>query len=316
MTKVSHPKTGYNQLWRSDAYDSLDTLAMLLQNPRIHTGKGYRTADKSVRGCTQCGCQKKKDEFSKNQWRKGPGLSKCQDCITDKQQSTEPSGSTYTPNNRNSVSDIPCCTTQAQVSREYITCDAASCEAVTPAIRCTCCQMAYYCSQACQSRHWHEHAPDCIPIDQMRNWKEPDTENKRGWAMATQLSGKRTFDALLAQAEYIHQADGQWETAIEHYKELLMRDLESATPPQWRQVWMGFSRCFYEMGVYDRAIDSGMLALEMNRHFPQAHKYIALSQKATGDYDAAIATMTRAVLYEAPWDDKNLELNKALLKQL
>ena len=134
--------------------------------------------------------------------------------------------------------------------------------------------------------------------------------------MATQLSGKRTFDALLAQAECIHQADGQWDIAVEVYKELLMRDQESATPPQWRQVWMGFSRCFYEMGVYDKAIHSGMAALDMNRHFPQAHKYVALSQKACGDYDAAKATMTRAVLYEAPWDNKNLELNKALLKQL
>lgn len=131
--------------------------------------------------------------------------------------------------------------------------------------------------------------------------------------MATQLSGKRTFAALLKQAEYIHQADGNWETAVEQYKELLMRDQESGTAPEWRLVWMGLSRCFYEMGVYDMAINSGTAALEMNRHFPQAHKYIALALKASGDYDTAIATMTRAVLYEAPWDDKNLELNKALL---
>ena len=41
MTKVSHPKSGYNQLWRGDAYDSLVTLKSLFKNPRIHTGKGY-----------------------------------------------------------------------------------------------------------------------------------------------------------------------------------------------------------------------------------------------------------------------------------
>ena len=138
----------------------------------------------------------------------------------------------------------------------------------------------------------------------------------RGWAMATQLSGKSTFDALLAQAEYIHQADGHWEMAVELYKDLLMRDQETATPPQWRQVWMGLSRCFYELGAYDKAIDSGMAAIEMNRHFPQVHKYVALAQHASLDYDAAKAIMTRAVLYEAPWDDKNLEMNKALLEQL
>jgi hypothetical protein len=82
--------------------------------------------------------------------------------------------------------------------------------------------MAYYCSQACQNRHWQEHAPDCIPIDQMWGFsnQDPSIHNMRGWAMATQLSGKRTFKALLAQVEYIHQADGQWETAIEQYKVL------------------------------------------------------------------------------------------------
>jgi len=99
--------------------------------------------------------------------------------------------------------------------------------------------------------------------------------------------------------------------------EILMKyEQEPASPPQWRQVWMGLSRCYYEMGMYDKAIQSGMGALEMNRHFPQAHKYVALSQKAIGDYDAAKATMSRAVLYEAPWEDKNLELNKALLRQI
>jgi len=110
--------------------------------------------------------------------------------------------------------------------------------------------------------------------------EKPDPQMKRGWAMATKLSGKRTFDALLHQAEYIHQADGQWEAAIALYMEILMKyEQEPASPPQWRQVWMGLSRCYYEMGMYDKAIQSGMGALEMNRHFPQAHKYVALSQK-------------------------------------
>ena len=62
-------------------------------------------------------------------------------------------------------------------------------------------------------------------------------------------------------------------------------------------------------------IGSGTAALETNRHFPQAHKYVALV-RASGDSNAAKATMTRAILYEAPWDDKNLELNRALLKQI
>ena len=75
--------------------------------------------------------------------------------------------------------------------------------------------------------------------------------------------GKQTSATLLAQAEYIYRADGQWERAIELYTNILIRDQKSDTPPQWRQVWMGFSCCFYEMGVYDKAIHSGTIALEM-----------------------------------------------------
>ena len=95
-----------------------------------------------------------------------------------------------------------------------------------------------------------------------------------------------------------------------------MRDQKSDIPPQWRQVWMGFSCCFYEMGVYDKAIHSGIAALEMNRHFPQAHKYVAMAQKASGNHALAINTMKNAVLYETPWDDKNIEKNRDLLREI
>lgn len=138
----------------------------------------------------------------------------------------------------------------------------------------------------------------------------------KGYAMATMASGKSTFEARLLQAEYIHQEDGDWDLALAKYMELVMRGEEAGTPIQWRKAWMGMSRCFYEIGEYDKAIAAGSLALEMNRHFPQAHKYVALAQKASGDLESAIATMSRAVLYEAPWEDENLEVNKALLKEL
>ena len=120
------------------------------------------------------------------------------DCIDDKQsaaESTSAAGTTTTMT-----------TTQAQVTRKYITCDGCK-VAVAPAIRCESCLTAYYCSQVCQKRHWPEHANDCHPIDRMRqlSLNSPQIDKNdimRGWAMATQLSGKRTFEALLAQAEY------------------------------------------------------------------------------------------------------------------
>lgn len=137
--------------------------------------------------------------------------------------------------------------------------------------------------------------------------------------MATQLSGARTAEKLLLQAECIHQADGEWERAMELYKQVLMMDgddFENLTPPQCRQAFMGFGRCLYELGIYDRAIYSFAAPIEMNRHFPQVHKYLALSHLASGNRDLAIKTMKQAVLYEAPWSDDTISLNKELLCEL
>ena len=86
MTQLPHPKGGYNELWRTSAYDTLETLAMLFENPRTHTGKGYRDKTNAVRGCAGCGLQKKRKEYSYNQWRKGEGMkgSICLDCVSAK----------------------------------------------------------------------------------------------------------------------------------------------------------------------------------------------------------------------------------------
>lgn len=82
MTHLAHPTQGYNSLWRSSAYDSLETLAMLFENPRAHTGKGYRQAKEAVRGCAKCGLQKKRMEYSANQWKAGPGKAACSECVS------------------------------------------------------------------------------------------------------------------------------------------------------------------------------------------------------------------------------------------
>jgi len=84
-----------------------------------------------------------------------------------------------------------------------------------------------------------------------------------------------------------------------------------ATPSQERRMIMGMSRCLYHLEKYDTAIELGESAITMNRHFPQVHKHVALSQKAKGDYAAALTTMARAVQYETPWDEAN---KKVVLK--
>eukprot|EP00562_Extubocellulus_spinifer_P013026 CAMPEP_0178543676 /NCGR_PEP_ID=MMETSP0697-20121206/2713_1 /TAXON_ID=265572 /ORGANISM="Extubocellulus spinifer, Strain CCMP396" /LENGTH=416 /DNA_ID=CAMNT_0020176147 /DNA_START=73 /DNA_END=1320 /DNA_ORIENTATION=- len=115
------------------------------------------------------------------------------------------------------------------------------------------------------------------------------------------------FDAYerLARAKEMME---DWEGAKGVYIERMLKKMTDptvGTPPQQRMMWMGLSRCMYHLGEYDKAINAGTAAIEMNRHFPQVHKYVALSQRASGDLEAARRTMARAVNYETPWDDEN-----------
>lgn len=92
------------------------------------------------------------------------------------------------------------------------------------------------------------------------------------------------------------------------------------TAVQQRRLYMGMSRCFYYKKDYKKAIGLGESAIEMNRHFPQIHKYVALAQKASGDMEAAVRTMARAVHYETPWDDANrkkvLEMYESVKREM
>jgi tetratricopeptide (TPR) repeat protein len=112
------------------------------------------------------------------------------------------------------------------------------------------------------------------------------------------------FYAKLGEVEEIME---NWENAKEVYFKMLskMEDPSIGTPPQQRMMWMGLSRCAYHLGKYDKALNAGEAAIQMNRHFPNVHKYVALSQKAMGDNDAARVTMARAVAYETPWDEQH-----------
>lgn len=318
MTKLNHPTSGYNELWRSGAYNNVASLGAIFANPRLHTGQGYRQADTATRGCAKCGTNKKRADFSGNQWRKGPGDSKCTGCV---QQGQSDGGTTalVAADDWRSLVDS-------------ITCDAEGCNNSSPTVRCLTCQMVYYCSDECQDRHRSAHSQECISLEVFRSRSQGEDPNvnsglcnarastlqrMRGFAMVTQLSGRQSFDILLSQAEAINQADKDWEGAINLYMQIMTYyEQDQGTPTQWRQVWMGFSRCFYELGQYDQAMNAGEAAILMNRHFPHIHKYVALSQRDSGDLAAAITTMKNAVLYEAPWSDEIAQANKALLLEV
>jgi len=542
MTKLSHPKSGYNQLWRGMAYDSVETLRAIFENPRGHTGKGYRSADKARRGCAKCGRQKHRNNFSKNQWRKDPGHSKCSDCIEQGKSNIhtthdceEPISMPYEPRSsltilflgvsslyldscgdtlknestliteqdllqdptkakivnvsqkfrgvittddwfdvdheyqpiansifrtlkdmynaggsvviaitvgifsvpqqistmfefdsswalsaytRRSItttsvgrqilgdtfpeqhvytkanfvrapeedclfmkynnpeiyefdfdyvepprhsgdspvvmhrgpnggslsyfgfvnpSDVsygdiilklanPCKVEKNGIDdQEVITnydciqCDADGCTRYGATINCSTCKMVFYCSQTCQRQHQHAHMLDCrvtVSIfDRFPFEPEPPCEEiLRLRGLAAQLAGRQDFAGKLLIAEY-WQYEENWEAAFETYRSIY-DEMIYRSPPEQRQHLMGMCRCLYNMGRYDLAIDAGGSAIEMNRHFPEVHKYVAFSHKAKGDRAAAIVTMTRAVLYEAPWDEKNIKANKALLKEV
>lgn len=152
-----------------------------------------------------------------------------------------------------------------------------------------------------------------------------EDEAERIMEEAEMLAGKckrldhHGFDAyeVLARAKEMME---DWEGAKEVYIERMLKKMTDptvGTPPQQRMMWMGLSRCTYHLGEYDKAVNAGTAAIEMNRHFPQVHKYVALSQRASGDLEAARRTMARAVNYETPWDDENklkvLELYNELM---
>ena len=270
------------------------------------TTSSQSTSNPTRRSCAECGLQKERSEYSNNQWRKGTNSSKCKICVEAKQ---------YECQFVDAHSESKESATRWINLVGAITCDADGCSNI-PEIRCSRCEMAYYCSVRCKRRHLDEHLDDlCRDVNEMRETnarfksRESDDASMRGWAHATQLSGSRTFEALLAQAEYIHQADQDWDAALGLYNQLMKREQSVGSPPEWRRLYMGISRCFYEKGIYDGAIQYGTFALEMNRMFPQIHKYIALSQRDSGDLAAAIRTMKEAVLYEAPYDDENKQFN-------
>ena len=98
---------------------------------------------------------------------------------------------------------------------------------------------------------------------------------------------------------------------ISLFQEYIKRKITPST-----QIVMGMSRAMYETKKYDAARDMGSDCINVSRWIPGVHKYIALSHKALGDIDEAKKIMSRAILYEAYWDDDNLQQNKELLQML
>ena len=288
MTKLSHPKSGYNQLWRSSAYNSEESLRAIFENPRRHTGKGYRSTDETKRGCSKCGMEKPKSEFSKNQWSKNVGDSKCAACIGNNKQQGKTVGATDAVYDEMSQLQAPgettgAAATEAEINYEYMRCDAAGCGRPGAIISCSHCRMAFYCSDSCLRRHKPTHMGDCRLGASMKArfsaHPDPPRDVLHGLRMAAHLAGRRDFQGLLLQAQF-WQDEENWEGAFETYQ-AIFEEMINRSPPEQRQVMMGICRCLYEMGRFEHAIAIGQAAIEMNRHFEGVHKYVALAQRQT-----------------------------------
>ena len=130
--------------------------------------------------------------------------------------------------------------------------------------------------------------------------------------------GILSFDDIVQAKCYQAEAYsdcGKWKDAIKIYKSLIGECKQRGKNAIPMDV-IGYSQALYELRKYDDAMEVGNIAIELNRSLPGVHKYVALSQKANGDIDAAAKTMSRAILYEEHWDMDNLQKNKELLWEL
>ena len=115
-----------------------------------------------------------------------------------------------------------------------------------------------------------------------------------------------------------YQVLEDWENAVGSYVTALkhMDNVDALPPAETRKLFMGMAECSFKAGMYERAIATSDVALEMNRSFDQVHKYKALAYKEMGNIEDAIKTMNRAILYETPWNSENIQKNIALYNQL
>lgn len=131
------------------------------------------------------------------------------------------------------------------------------------------------------------------------------------------LNLKQKFHLYLSKSKAFQTME-DWENAARCYSSAMMtiNEPDEVSPIEMRKAFMGMARCAYMVGEYERSIAASNMALEMNRHFDEVHKYKALSFRALGQLDEAIETMNRAVLYETPWKPENIKVALKLYHEL
>jgi hypothetical protein len=131
------------------------------------------------------------------------------------------------------------------------------------------------------------------------------------------LSGDALVDTLMNIAASRMELEN-YTGAIESYTDIYRRlgdDFQQYKSAR-RQIYHDMSRCFYHISNYQKSIDIGSVAVAINRHYDGVYTYIALSHKALGNLDSAIAIMKKAKRYETPWDKDNCAIVKEFYDSL
>ena len=73
---------------------------------------------------------------------------------------------------------------------------------------------------------------------------------------------------------------------------------------QEQEIFTQISRCHYELGEYEAAIETGSDAISIYRVIPDCHHYVALAYLAISKKQEAQQCAAEAVIYEAPWAEE------------
>ena len=109
----------------------------------------------------------------------------------------------------------------------------------------------------------------------------------------------------------------EWQTALDMFRPLYEDAIDQQHLGFCSKIAAGISRAQYELGNYHEAVIEGdRAAWRVNRHHAGVHKYIALSQMKLGDIAAAKKSITRGILHEEQWDEKNRKENEEVLRMI
>ena len=111
-----------------------------------------------MRNCAGCNNPLSRGDYSKNQWAKGSGVSKCKACVSVSEPASSTSAST---GNSSGAAASAAAAPKQQVC--------ANCNKASDDLKmCTGCRHVYYCGRDCQLAHRKVHKKQCKEMEQER----------------------------------------------------------------------------------------------------------------------------------------------------